>query len=569
MSILNIKNLSFTYAIKNKKAIDNLNFTVKPREFTVIMGESGAGKSSLLLAIQRLIPYFSPGTLKGEIYFQDVEITSKTPRQLAGEIGLVFQDFETQLFSTNVELEVAFLPQNLGLKREEIKERVNTCLALVGLKDFHKRNPVHLSGGEKQRLAIAAILSGYPKLLLLDEPTTDLDPVGKEEIFKLAHLLKNKNQTTLLVEHETENINFADRLILMKNGKFLREGRPEKVMSNIDEVLDCGVRPPFASFLFKELNLGEVPLLQDDIYSILKENYEIDHNEYQKLIVEEERCKATSDLPLIEIKDLSFSYPGGKEVLKKINLNIKKGELVAIIGQNGSGKTTLAKHLNRLLLPEKGEVLIKGVPTTSSKIIDLAKTVGYVFQNPDHQIFANSVYEEVCFGPRNLGVPKDAIQERVKESLSAVHLSGYEEEDPFSLTRGERQRLAVASVLAQRPEILIFDEPTTGLDYPQTQSMMNLIVELNKKGYTIIIITHSMWVVTEYAKRCVVMKEGEIILDGKTRSVFQEKERLAEAQIFLPPAVSLSDKFGITLLSLSEWKKVLRKKDGNISLFRP
>jgi energy-coupling factor transport system ATP-binding protein len=560
VEILKIKNLSFNYLNKEKKAISNLNFSLKSSEFAVIMGESGAGKSTFLFTICGIVPNFFAGNLEGNIYFLGKEITFKTPKELAGEIGIVFQDFETQLFSTSVELEISFLLSNLGFKKNEIKERVKYALEIVGLKNFDKRNPLTLSGGEKQKLAIASVICCEPKLLLLDEPTTDLDPLGKEEIFRLAKILKEKNNTVILVEHETESINFADRIILMKEGNFLKEGKPEEIVTEPDLLKNCGVRPLFHSLLFKELKIEEIPLNIEDAYLLLKERFEIVKENYQK-IVEEDLEKENWNLPIIQVKNLSFSYQDKKEILKEINLEIKKGEFIAIIGENGCGKTTLVKHFNRLLLPEKGEVIIKGIPTYKQKINELAKIVGYVFQNPDHQIFANTVYEEISFAPRNSGIKEDEIKDRVREALEAVELKGYEKEDPFSLTKGERQRIAVASVLAQRPEILIFDEPTTGLDYSQTLKMMELIKKLNKMGYTIIIITHSMWIVGEYAKRIILMKDGKILLEGKPREVFKMREKLKEAKISPPPSLQLSEKFGVSLLSILEWKKVLRRKE--------
>lgn len=566
MNLLEIKNFNLTYPGKKNNAISNFNLQVKQKEFVVIMGETGAGKSSLLFSIQRLIPHFLQAKILGEIYFQNINIMNKSPRDIAGEIGLVFQDFESQLFSTSVELEVAFLPQNLNKDINEIKNGVKSCLELVGLKNFEKRNPVSLSGGEKQRLAIASILSGNPLLLLLDEPTTDLDPIGKEQIFKLAEILKSKGQTVILVEHETDNVVFADRIILMKDGEIKSEGKPKEVLKNVNLIQDCGVRPLTQSMLFKDLKIQDLPISLDEVCSLLKENYEINKESYKKLIEEENVLKQTQ--PVIVVKNLNFSYEANKNVLKEINIEIKKGEFVAIIGQNGSGKTTLAKHFTRLFLPDKGDVKINGMSTKNKKISEISKLVGYVFQNPDHQIFTNTVEEEVSFGPKNLGLNEDKIKQRTKEALSYVHLSGYENEDPFSLTKGERQRIAVASVLAQRPEILIFDEPTTGLDYKQILKMMDLITQLNKKGYTIIIITHSMWVVAEYASRCIVMKDGEIILDGKVREIFKEKEKLKETSLKVPFCVELSEKFGMTLLSIKEWEKVLKKKNENIFLFR-
>jgi energy-coupling factor transport system ATP-binding protein len=242
-----------------------------------------------------------------------------------------------------------------------------------------------------------------------------------------------------------------------------------------------------------------------------------------------------------------------------VNLAIREGEFVAILGQNGSGKTTLAKHLNGLLKPTAGQVAIHGKPSSLYSHREMARTVGHVFQNPDHQIFCRTVGEEVGFGLKLLGEDQRTIESRVSEALEAVGLQGYDEAIPFTLTRGEKQRVAVASVLAARPEVMVLDEPTTGLDYPQQRGMMEMLRRLHARGHTIIVITHSMWVAAEYAWRTVVMKDGRVLLDGPTRWAFAQENRLAEASLRPPAVVRLSNRLGARALTVEEMVQELKR----------
>jgi len=319
----------------------------------------------------------------------------------------------------------------------------------------------------------------------------------------------------------------------------------------------CGIRPPQIPKLFQELKYkGKLPLTVEEAYQIFKlQKWQIPEGRYNVLKWHDAKRMEKYQDPVIEISDLEYVYPDGRKVLKGIDLTIREGEFVAILGENGSGKTTLIKHLNGLFKPTRGNVLIRDINTRRRKVSDLAKEIGFVFQNPDCQIFENTIFDEVAFGPRNLGLPEREVSRRVYEALTAVQLTTYEMDDPFVLTKGEKQKLAIASVLSSNPKVLILDEPTTGLDYDEITSIMTLLVELNKQGHTIIIITHSMWVAVEYAHRIIVLKEGKIVLDDIPRRVFQEEEILKKSHLLVPEIVSLSNMLGnMTLLSVEEFK---------------
>ncbi len=560
MKAIEVNALNFAYKGGTRKALDGLEFEQEQGEMVVLMGHTGAGKSTFSRCLNGLIPHFHKGDYSGEIRILGNPIMGKRVHDLVSQIGLVFQDFESQLFSTNVELEVAFGPENLCLSRAEIGERIEDALELVRLRSFERREPASLSGGEKQRLAIASILAIRPKIVVMDEPTTDLDPQGKLEIFSVAKKLRSENYTILFIEHETQAALEADKIVIMDEGKVVTEGKPCELLRDIELLENHGIRPPQIAKLFADINETTLPLTMGDAAGVFEQrDWKISDQEYAALLEKDEQHQKGYGKKIIEVKDLEYVYPGNIKALDSITMEIREGEFLAIIGQNGSGKTTLVKHFNGLLKPSKGEVRIAGQDTKGKRVSELAKIVGYVFQNPDHQIFADTVEDEVAFGPRNLGIPGDKISRFVKEAMKDVGLEGYERCDPFSLTKGERQRVAVASILASKPRVLIFDEPTTGLDYREQKSIMELLQNLNRKGHTIIIITHSLWLVAEYAKRVLVLHKGKIILDDGTRRVFSEEEKLDNSFLALPEIVRLSNRMGRTILSVDEFKYCLKR----------
>ena len=558
-TIISLHELTFKYKNSEKKAIDSINLEIEKGKLVVIMGPSSAGKSTLCLTLNGLIPKLIKGELNGNVFLAGKKVSEHKVNEFVPIIGHVFQDFESQLFSTNVELEVAFGPENLGLERSEIKKRIDNALSLVGLLNFKHRQPATLSGGEKQRLAIASIMSIEPEILCFDEPTTDLDPEGKENIFRICRKLKEDNsRTMLIVEHETEEVLDADLIIIMKDGKILKEGTPEQIFKDVKLIKGIGIMPPQITELFYGLGFDELPLTEEHASEIIKKrNLKFSEKKYRELIEKDKKRSLNYGDVVIKAESLYYGYEDGNEILKEINVSIRKGEFTGIIGCNGGGKTTLAKHFNGLLLPTKGNIYINGKNTKESNLKELSQIVGFVFQNPDHQIFAQTVFEEVSFTPKLLGFPEQEIEKRVMESLEAVRMTGFINADPFSLTKGERQRLAVASVLSAKPEIIVLDEPGTGLDYKELLSMMELLKDLNFKGHTIIIITHSLHVVASYCHRTIVTNGGEIIFDSTTREVFQKGRELLKANLKLPGLVSLGNRHGKTLLSIDEFKQVL------------
>ncbi|MCX7854632.1 MAG: energy-coupling factor transporter ATPase [Anaerolineae bacterium] len=551
---ISIQDLSFTYAETTRPALQHVNGEVEEGTFVVVMGHEGAGKSTLCCSLNALVPRFFRGEYAGRVVVHDVEVAKARVADMSRRVGLVLQDFEAQLFSTSVELEVAFGPENLCLPRDEIERRIDRYLRFVGLADMRRREPASLSGGQKQRLAIASVLALEPLVLVMDEPTTDLDPIGREEVLSVADMLRQERRTLLVVDQDPDTAVDADQVWLMREGEIVAQGPPQQVLTDLALLESCGVQPPPTVALFQALGWPGQPLTVEEAIALIRE-----HNLARPRPLQSPAALMNGRPVILELRDVDYVYPTrAVEALKGVNLQIREGEFLALVGQNGSGKTTLAKHLNGLLKPTRGEVLFRGRPLGEIRRTEMARHVGYVFQNPDHQIFSNTVREEVGFSLRMAGMDPKAVEERVAEALAVVGLSGYEEEVPFTLTKGERQRVAVASVLAAQPQVIILDEPTTGLDYRHQRSMMEMLRDLHRRGHTVIIITHSMWVAAEYAERVVVMKDGQILLDAPTRTAFAQEGTLAEASLRPPPLLRLGNWLGTSGITLEAMVEELR-----------
>ena len=557
---VSIRDLAYTYRGQKEPALDGVSLDVAQGEFVVVMGHSGAGKSTLCTSLNGLIPHFFRGRMQGEVRVEGRSTREGKVGEFAQEVGLVFQDFEAQLFSTNVALEVAFGPENFQVEREEMVRRVHEVLGQVRLEGFEDRTPATLSGGQKQRLAIASVLAIEPRILCLDEPTTDLDPVGKLGIFRIAEELKSRDEVTLIVvEHETEETLDADRIVVLRDGKIVADRPAREVLRDVKLLEESSVMPLQVARFFRELGTedGQLPLTPaEGKEEFERRGWRVSPERHRELVEGDASREEKYEAPIIEVKGLSHRYPNGVVALEGVDMTVRRGEFLAVLGQNGSGKTTLVKHFNGLLKPTEGSVRVDGEETVELGIRRLGQRVGYVFQNPDHQIFSDTVADEVAFGPKIREMEEDETRERVEEALVAVGMEGRGDEDPFGLTKGERQRVAVASVLAVRPEVLILDEPTTGLDYAEQRSMMDLVRRLSEGGSTIIAVTHTMWVVAEYAHRAVVVRDGKVALQGTVREVFTKEDELRDAALRPPHIVSFSNSIGYPVLSVEEMLKV-------------
>lgn len=567
---IKIQGLTYTYPHAEKPSLSQVNLSMESGQFIVIMGASGAGKTTLTLCLNGLIPQLLEGQLQGKVEVDGLDVSKYRTQTLARRVGIVFQDPESQIVGLTVEEDVAFGPRNFILPEEEIQNLVHEALSQVRLSGYELRKTEELSGGEKQRLAIAGVLAMRPSILVLDEPTSELDPAGRAEVFAALDSLRNKNEMTILMVEPwaEEVINRADEIVVMRKGEVSWQGNPGVLFRNLSLLQELGLRPipisiPFWTFYQQGwITAEEIPLSIPEAFETLQNMLRRGVRLKSQLKVElkliasnqNENFANAAIIPItpvsshirgaVEIKNLQFRYGNAEPTLKGISLSIASGEFLALLGSNGAGKSTLTKHLNGLLKPTEGEVWVSGKNTKDFSTAELARSVGYVFQNPDHQIFESSVEKEIVYGLKNAGLDGVKIKKRVKDALQIAGLECFREVHPLTLGRGQRQILAVASILALQPEILVLDEPTAGLDWTEAQKVMNLVRELHGHGTTIIMITHDMEWVAEYAERVVILYQGKILLEGDPKTVFAQSECLREASIIPPQVLQLSQRCG-------------------------
>ncbi len=551
--VLAFERVAFRHRGAPTAALAGVDLALAPGETVALLGASGAGKSTLCLAANGLVPHFVRGALTGRVLAAGRDTREHLPRSFAADIGVVFQDFESQIFASTVELEAAFAAENLALEPAEIRRRVDDALARVGLTGLQRRSPVTLSGGQKQRLVLAAALAAGPRLLVLDEPTSDLDPAGRQEVHAVARRLRAQRETALLIaEPEADEAGGADRVALLADGRVLLDAPPQRALAEIAALRRAGVPAPAAAEATSRLGLP-VTIDPGAAAAAIRAAGWVPSHEPAPL------AAAAAGPPLLAARGLSYSFPGGPPVLRGIDLEIRPGEIVAIVGSNGSGKSTLARLLAGLLKTTSGSVTLGGRDAATLPRSVAGRLAGFVFQNPDHQIFAESVAAEVGFGPRLQGLDAAQVEARVEEALAAVGLLDRRGADPFLLSKGGRQRVAVASVLATRPEVLILDEPTTGLDRREVDEMMGLVRRLNASGHTVVMITHAMHVAAEHARRVVALAAGEIIADAPPAEVFHRPALLARASLRPPGAAVLAAHLGLAAVSVDGVLAALRK----------
>jgi energy-coupling factor transport system ATP-binding protein len=558
-----------------------VNLEIRAGEFVAVLGRVGAGKSTLCMALNGLVPHATGGIFRGAVTVLGRNTKEHAIADLAQSVGLVFQDPEMQLTQMRVEDEIAFGPENLGVPTGEIEERVTWALEAVGLTGYRDRSPLHLSGGEKQRAAIAAMLAMRPQVLALDEPTANLDPAGKAAIFNLlANMARERQITIVLATQELERVaRYVQRVVVLHDGVIALDDVPAAVFAQAPLLREWGIGAPqlaeLASLLtqqtgrpYRFLHVGEAyAQLRGELKAAAEPGGVADHlapgPEPQ---IPVSGLSESNSRPQLAFEQVWFNYPDGTPALRDVSLSVAAGEFVALLGANGSGKTTLAKHLNGLLKPTGGGVRVNGRDTRPLRVAELARTVGYVFQNPDHQIFAATVEEEIAFGLRLQGLSQAEVAERVNWALAAFALTPYRELPPALLGWGQRRQVAMAAVLATRPQALVLDEPTGGLDARSRDALMAAVTTFNRSGGTVILITHNMPLVAEYASRAVVMAGGQVVFDAAPRALFERREILARAKLAAPAVVRLGQRlapFGLRagILSCADFAAAWQRLD--------
>lgn len=530
-------------------ALDDVSLDVARGERLCVLGANGSGKSTLASVIcGLLVPDEGRVRLVGEEVFDGRSPDYEAYRRARRSLGLVFQNPDDQIVTSVVEDDVAFGPENLGLPREEIATRVTRELHRVALDDYAKADPTRLSGGQKQRVTIAGALAMEPEVLVLDEPGSLLDVRGRSAILRVMGRLAAAGTTLVHVTHFMDEALSADRVIVMRHGRIVLEGTPEEVFSNADAVCDLGLEVPFAGRLSRRLADAGLPVrVTCDREALVEQVCALGAQAVPGPgapgPVEEvqDGGHAARDVA-VSIDHVSFSYSPRSHALRDVSLEIPAGLSTAIVGQTGSGKSTLLRLVCGLETPDEGRVTVAGTDTSTKRGRRAVRSVvGYVMQHPERQLFAETVERDVAFGPRNLRLPPDEVERRVSAALDLVGLSHRREASPFKLSGGQRRLCALAGILAMRPEILILDEPTAGLD-PRGRAMLReALARLREQGVTLVQVTHSM----EDAARAdyvVVLDQSRLLLEGGPREVFsiRNEAALTAAGLGIPRSLSLA-----------------------------
>ena len=581
MSLIEVKDLKYRYPGTTQLALDGVSFTVEKGEFIGIAGENGAGKSSLSQALLGLIPQFYKGAYGGSVTVCGMDARSTPVSELCRHVGLVFQNPFNQLSGAKdtVYDEVGYGLQNLGFPPEEIRARVESVLRCFGIWEYRDRNPFDLSGGQLQRVAICSVLAMKPDVLILDEPTSQLDPEGSEEVFHTVDELTKMGITIIMIEQKIEKLaGYCDRVLLMHQGRVVDYDTPRKIFSR-EDLYDLGVNPP-AYTCFARANAlvfedGTLPVTHAETLERVKASgadratliaslrtmtagVQMKNATPQPVAAQPARAgvdaaaaaasaSTSSDHAseaagaadaTFQVKDLRFSYVKGREVLHGLNLALDHRP-TAIIGQNGAGKTTLVRVLKGLLKPDSGEIRYQGENLETKTVAELASRVGYVFQNPDDQIFKYKVLEEVMFGPLNIGMSPQEAEASAHEALRMVGLDEKAGENPYDLELSDRKMVAIASVLAMNTDVIILDEPTIAQSWNGREKIREIMQAKAAEGKLVIAILHDMDFVANSFARVIAMAHGEILADGAPAEVFRNHPVLEKAALAAPPLYEL------------------------------
>jgi energy-coupling factor transport system ATP-binding protein len=556
-TVVDLSGVVYTYDGERAPVLRDISLKIRDGEFVLILGPSGCGKSTLLHLLNGSVPHLLNGKLEGEATVCGKPVATTKVAEFATEVGMVFQDPDAQIINTRVRDEICFGLENLCRPADEILQRQAEALAYVGLASFGDRSIFELSGGQKQRVSIAAVLAAAPRLLVLDEPTANLDPAGMAEVFAvLARLNREQGTTIVMVEHRVDELaDKVSRVVMMDQGAIVFDGSPRAafasrrvVHSEEDEVVPTASWfPQVAEFAMdlalaagRELAPDEVPLSVAEAVDLCSSWTMPLHG---PVATPQGHRAERAGKPLLAIKNLNFAYDRDTPILRKIDLAFETDHIVALLGQNGSGKTTLARMLVGINGAPAGAIHLEGKDLSQLGAREIAADIGYVFQNPDHQFVTDQVEAEIAYGLKVRDYAPAEIAKRVDDVLKIVDLERYRHRSPFSLSLGERRRLSVATMLVLEPRLLVLDEPTIGQDHERAQQLMGLMDRLRQRyGTTILMITHDVRLVAEWADRALVLRAGEIAFDGAPIDMFDDADLLRSAGLLAPPIHAVSSR---------------------------
>lgn len=532
IELVEIEGLSYWYPGRDEPALDGVSMRLSPGEFVVLAGASGCGKSTLCRAVNGLVPHFYGGRISGSVRVAGMDASAVEVRDLARVVGMVFQDPENQLVSESPVAEIAFGLENMGLDLIQMRKRVEEVMASLRLSELREKRTRELSGGQKQKVVLASVLAMHPQVLVLDEPTSQLDPISADDFLSTLKSLNDElGVVVLLAEHRVERCyHFADRVIVLENGRVGFEGAPDEIarwargdrsflLPPITRLFMNGAdsTPPLT------VKAGRMRLetMASGLFVSPPACAERDARSSSKSGRKGRRETNRPD-PIVSVKNLWHVYQDGTEALSGVDLSIEQGEFVAIIGENGSGKTTLVKHFNGLLRPSKGKVFLSGKDTGSMKIYEMARTCGMLGQNPNSQLVADTTTSELEATLEAMSVPREEWDAHIAAIVSLLDLGAVGDRNPEDLSCGERERVALGSVLVYKPDVLVLDEPTRGIDQATKERLSRHLREYNAQGKTVVLVTHDLEFAAESCTRVVLMGSGKVLADGDKHEVLAE-----------------------------------------------
>ena len=567
-SIIEVKDVTFTYSGAQRHALERVSLAVAEGEFVGIIGPSGAGKSTLAGVMSGAVPHHFAGELYGACLVDGKDTCEVTLTDVSRLVGSVLQDIDAQFVASNVRDELLFGLENFGVAHDEIPARMQQALETVGIEDLRDREIATLSGGQKQKVAIAAILALRPRVLVLDEPTAALDPASSTLVFEtLCEVNRSAGITVVVIEQKVALLSgYCSRVVVLDQGKLVFDDAPRKVFSHGERLREIGVDSPRVARVSNSLATaglcepGELALSVDEAAALVARIV----GEGVRGAVAEGACAAPAvpstpsnatvcdpsiggdsaassvrtGEPVARFEGVGYSYPGGGASVRALDFEVFPGEIVGIVGQNGAGKTTLTKLLNGLLKPAEGNVVVAGLNTREVPTSRIARHVSTLFQNPDRQICKDTVLDEVAFGLLLRGVSLNEASARAKATCERFGLPL--DEAPFSLSRGQRQMVALASVVVGEPQVIVLDEPTSGLDYRECMTVMETVRDMAAAGSAVVIVCHDMEVASDFADRLVVMANGEILGSGTCAQVFANAGLMQRACVEPPQAIALA-----------------------------
>ena len=567
--IISFQDFGFQYDAQAEPTLHHINLDIYPGEKVLIAGASGSGKSTIGNCINGLIPFAYPGESTGKLLVDGKEAKQVGIFELSHTVGTVLQDTDGQFIGLNVAEDIAFALENDCVPQEKLFDIVDEVAKLVGMQDFLEQEPHELSGGQKQRVSLAGILVDDVKVLLFDEPLANLDPAsGKHTIELIDEVQKRTGAAVIIIEHRVEDVLWksVDRIVLMEEGKILTDMRPAEILAE-DWLMPHGIREPLYLTALKYAGVGITaemkPEHQDSLClsteqqmqvrnwaDVQLEKYDVSAGNVAKSNPEMANFKEASvepvaKVPLLEVKNLCFSYDENRPILQDVSFTIHKGEMVSIVGQNGAGKSTLAKLICGFEQPADGRICFEGRDIAGDTIKERAAKIGYVMQNPNQMLSKPMIWDEVELALMQTDMSAEERKQRVEETLKVCGLYPFRKWPVSALSYGQKKRVTIASILVQRPQLIILDEPTAGQDYRHYTEIMEFLVELNKQGYAILMITHDMHLMLEYTPRAICFSSGKLLADNSAAYVLTHPEIVREANLKETSLYGLSLQCGV------------------------